>query len=82
MPNGRGSVSSMLSAASELQARVGIATGLVVAGDLIGEGSAQEHVDTQEYFIHTAANQNVEACQQARQVQVQVQPSFLRYLEI
>jgi class 3 adenylate cyclase len=26
----------------ELQARVGIATGLVVVGDLIGEGSAQE----------------------------------------
>src|SRR5262249_9521652 len=28
--------------AGELQARVGIATGLVVVGDLIGEGSAQE----------------------------------------
>jgi class 3 adenylate cyclase/predicted ATPase len=27
----------------KLQARVGIATGLVVVGDLIGEGSAQEH---------------------------------------
>src|SRR5207248_4638895 len=27
---------------TELQARVGIATGLVVVGDLIGEGSAQE----------------------------------------
>jgi hypothetical protein len=27
----------------ELQARVGIATGLAVVGDLIGEGSAQEH---------------------------------------
>ena len=26
----------------ELQARVGIATGLVVVGDLIGEGAAQE----------------------------------------
>ena len=26
----------------KLQARVGIATGLVVVGDLIGEGSAQE----------------------------------------
>ncbi len=26
----------------ELQARVGIATGLVVVGDLIGEGSAQQ----------------------------------------
>src|SRR6516225_4883034 len=26
----------------ELQARIGIATGLVVVGDLIGEGSAQE----------------------------------------
>ena len=28
--------------AARLQARVGIATGLVVVGDLIGEGSAQE----------------------------------------
>src|SRR5436305_6513324 len=27
----------------KLQARIGIATGLVVVGDLIGEGSAQEH---------------------------------------
>jgi class 3 adenylate cyclase len=27
---------------AELQARVGIATGLVVVGDLIGEGSARE----------------------------------------
>ncbi len=27
----------------KLQARVGIATGLVVVGDLIGEGAAQEH---------------------------------------
>jgi class 3 adenylate cyclase len=31
-----------LKAASPLQTRVGIATGLVVVGDLIGEGSAQE----------------------------------------
>src|SRR3974390_3369886 len=28
---------------AQLQARVGIATGLVVVGDLIDEGSAQEH---------------------------------------
>jgi class 3 adenylate cyclase/predicted ATPase len=33
---------SELKAASPLQARVGIATGLVVVGDLIGTGSAQE----------------------------------------
>jgi class 3 adenylate cyclase/predicted ATPase len=32
-----------LNAASPLQTRVGIATGLVVVGDLIGSGSAQEH---------------------------------------
>ena len=31
-----------LKAASSLQTRVGIATGLVVVGDLIGTGSAQE----------------------------------------
>ena len=45
--SGRGSASSTLSAASmsnpsKLRARIGIATGLVVVGDLIGEGSAQE----------------------------------------
>ena len=44
---GRGWASSTLSArldvkSVKLQARVGIATGLVVVGDLIGEGSAQE----------------------------------------
>jgi class 3 adenylate cyclase len=33
---------SALNAASRLQTRVGIATGLVVVGDLIGTGSAQE----------------------------------------
>src|SRR5580692_2980082 len=33
---------SALKAASPLQTRVGIATGLVVVGDLIGTGSAQE----------------------------------------
>jgi class 3 adenylate cyclase len=33
---------SALKAASQLQTRVGIATGLVVVGDLIGTGSAQE----------------------------------------
>ena len=45
MPSGRserGSVSSTLWLASTLQARLGIATGLVVVGDLIGEGWAQE----------------------------------------
>ena len=30
--------------ALKLQVRVGIATGLTVVGELIGEGSAQEHV--------------------------------------
>src|SRR5437899_13035563 len=35
-------VSSLDVKSVKLQARVGIATGLVVVGDLIGEGSAQE----------------------------------------
>jgi class 3 adenylate cyclase len=39
-----GAVSRIADAAGEaLVARVGIATGLVVVGDLIGEGAAQEH---------------------------------------
>jgi predicted AAA+ superfamily ATPase len=32
-----------LKAASPLQSRIGIATGLVVVGDLVGSGAAQEH---------------------------------------
>ena len=35
-------VDSLVIKSVQLQARVGIATGLVVVGDLIGEGSAQE----------------------------------------
>jgi len=37
-----GAVGRLVVKSVELQARVGIATGLVVVGDLIGEGSAQE----------------------------------------
>jgi class 3 adenylate cyclase len=35
---------SELNATNPLQTRIGIATGLVVVGDLIGSGSAQEHI--------------------------------------
>jgi class 3 adenylate cyclase len=49
--------------AVRLQARVGVATGLVVVGDLIGEGSAQERVAVGETLnlaarIETAASPN------------------------
>ena len=39
-----------------------------------------QQVDPEEHLVHAAADQNVEARQQARQVQVQ--PAFVRYLEM
>ena len=46
------------------------------------EGRSQpvQQVDPEEHLVHAAADQNVEARQQARQVQVQ--PAFVRYLEM
>ena len=46
---------------AKLQARVGIATGLVVVGDLIGEGSAQEQAVVGETPNHAARLQAVAA---------------------
>jgi hypothetical protein len=39
-----------------------------------------QEVDAQKYLVRTAADQNIEAGQQARQMQVQ--PGFLRFLEM